>query len=150
MTTIVYRNGILAADSAVCDDGMTVGTLRKIIRIKQIGFMSLCGFAPANHNELIEWLSNWPVLNNTPECVKTTKVRGLFVLKDGEVFQIDGGEPYRMDAPFFAEGSGRFIALGALAMGASAEQAVAIAIHYDNCSGDPVQIVKVCNPHSYL
>ncbi len=143
MTTIVYRDGILAADSAINSDDVMVGTMRKIVAVGDVGFLALAGTIGPGIMEISEWLSRWPELGEAPECVKKSEVCGLFAMKSGLLLQIDGGKPYEMAAPFFAEGSGKLIALGALAMGATAEQAVDIAIRYDNKSGGPTQTVKV-------
>ncbi len=144
MTTIVYRDGILAADSAINSAETAVGTIKKIVPVGDIGFFAFAGAQGRFNMEISDWLSKWPETGEAPECVKKGEVCGLFAMKSGLLLQIDGGgKPYEMEAPFFAEGSGKFIALGALAMGATAESAVDIAIRYDNSSGGPTQTVKV-------
>ncbi len=143
MTTIVYRDGVMAADSAINSGDVAVGTMRKIVPVGDMGFLALAGAVGPHITETADWLSKWPETVGAPECVQKSGVCGLFALYSGLVLQIDGGAPYEMEAPFFAEGSGRFIALGALAMGATAKQAVDIAIRYDHCSGGPTQTVKV-------
>ena len=143
MTTIVYRDGILAADSAINSGEKAVGTISKIVPVGDGHFIALAGCIGPNFMEVADWLSGWPEIGEIPECVKKGEVCCLFALKSGLMLQIDGGRPYEMKAPFFAEGSGKFIALGALAHGATAEQAVDIAIRYDNCSGGPTQTVRV-------
>lgn len=49
----------------------------------------------------------------------------------------------RVLQPFFAIGSGAHAALGALHMGASAEDAVRIACRIDVMSGEPVQVMEL-------
>ena len=141
MTTIVFRDGVMATDSAVNSAEVMVGTVRKIISVGDLGFLALSGLP--SFKSVAVWLEKWPGVGEVPKCVEQSDVVGLFAIKSGKLLQIDGGVPYEMAAPFFAEGSGKLIALGALAMGATAEQAVDIAIRYDNGSGGPTQTVKV-------
>jgi len=58
------------------------------------------------------------------------------------VFLTEDG-PLHLEAPFFASGSGRFLAMGAMAAGASAEQALQIACDMDQGTSGPVHSFKV-------
>lgn len=143
MTTIAYRDGVLAADSMLSDNATLVGSFTKIRPVGDVGFLALAGQIGPNFKIMIDWLSKWPVIDEAPKCLADGDVSGIFALESGRVFQLVRGSPYEISAPFFADGTGRFIALGAMAMGATAEQAVDVAIHYDHHSGGTTQTVRV-------
>lgn len=71
-------------------------------------------------------------------------IEALLVSPHGEVALLDSSAyPMKIRAKYFAIGSGEEVALGAMAMGASAEEAVRAAIkHTVGCSG-PIQKVKL-------
>lgn len=69
---------------------------------------------------------------------------GMLIAPNGEPFMVeDDLTLIQIKAPFYAEGSGADFAIGAMEMGASAEQAVQAAIkHSANCGGK-IQTVKL-------
>jgi hypothetical protein len=72
------------------------------------------------------------------EQVSILEVRG-----DGTIWIWDKTlVPYQVRAPFFAVGSGSELALGAMAVGASAERALEIACEYDNGTKGPVETLR--------
>lgn len=87
-------------------------------------------------------------LSKLGEILTPPEVEGdmecLIVHKSGQVFLQEGyNAPYPVDGPFFAVGSGAEIAIGAMAMGASAEQAVKIAAMYDTQTGGKVTVLSL-------
>jgi ATP-dependent HslUV protease subunit HslV len=142
MTTIAYRNGILAADSQVVSGNTRVGEMRKVWKTKSGALVGFAGNASLSH-EIEQWVEK-----DLSGEVPSTADRGSIILvrPTGEVFLIDDdGGPVRIAAAFYSEGSGADVAIGALAAGASAVQAVEIASIYDIGTGGPIQYVELGN-----
>lgn len=158
MTTIAYRDGIMAADSLVTGNGVVEGQFRKIADIK--GFLvGGCGEI-SKVAAFFDWFRvNQPLkppLKSHPFAVfpdyikpKKDEEKYTILLVDKQNRQIwesdNGGYPYRLEVPFIAIGSGREIAVGAMSMSASAIQAVRASIKHDIYSGGNVQ-TKKCFP----
>lgn len=140
MTTIAVKDGVMATDSMVVDGGVAVGEKCKVAEI-DCGFLAVSGPALAL-NEVAKWLKSFPdVQGEAPKSLDGAS--GLLLLKSGDVFQIESGAPYVMKADFFAIGSGYQIAIGAMAMGASAELAVKVASQFDTNTGGEIRVFGV-------
>jgi ATP-dependent HslUV protease subunit HslV len=142
MTTLAYRNGVLAADSLVSSVGTRVGEMRKVWKTKSGALVGFAGNASLSY-EIDQWVTN-DLAGETPGTADRGTI--LLVQPGGEVFVIDDdGGPVRIVAPFHADGSGSDIAIGAMAAGASAVQAVEIASLYDTATGGAIQYVELGN-----
>lgn len=75
----------------------------------------------------------------TPDAPRATLV--LFPGGD-QIIRFNHDGPSEMRAPFYADGSGWEIALGAMAAGATAEEAVHIASRYDTKTGGSVTTLR--------
>lgn len=145
MTTIVYRDGILAGDRrAYSGDKKPIGTKTKIHRLEDgtlwgvsssnVGADALLkrwiegGCAPADCNDL------------KPESFELIVVR-----PDGEIFYANGNLDLSgpLTADYVAIGSGDHYALGALATGVSAQEAVRIASDLDIWSGGGIDTLSL-------
>lgn len=139
MTTIAYRDGILAADSR----GMASGWIRpnparKLRRVESVygdWIVGICG-EYARLEPFIKWLAAGPDRGTMPDMDSSTAIvlgrdGGLTVYEDGGHFSLD-------PAGYHAWGTGWPPAVAALHMGATAERAVEIAALVDNCTGLPV------------
>lgn len=83
----------------------------------------------------------WPRGNEPAELADS--MCGIVVDPAGNVFSIGSHlKLFEMRNDFHAEGSGADIAIGAMASGASAEQAVVTACLYDAYTRDPLQIER--------
>lgn len=151
MTTIAYRDGVMAADSGCFNNGLYEGEVDKIWVMPDVGVMACCGEYGAIL-KVVEWLKDGAQPNRKPRLSKESQFAGLLITPEGEVLHYQIGlRPLRIVADFHAIGSGRQIAVGAMAAGASAEQAVQIACHYDRISMAPVKtrrIRDVVTPHA--
>ena len=157
MTTIAYKAGILAGDSA-WSDGDTVDTLStKIFRLRS---GALIGFAGSfDHRLFIPMFAGIKNFRQMPSYDDLLKVRvdalGLLVFPNGTMAKFcttdlphehwDGenkksGEvgAWMIDHDFTAIGTGADVAWGAMAAGASARQSVRIACRRDRNSRLPV------------
>jgi 20S proteasome alpha/beta subunit len=142
VTTIVYRDGVMAADSLICDGGIRVGTVRKITRSADGGLVSACG----NLNEMVrfqDWAARGFPADARPE-MRAEDFEAVVAHPDGRIFWYDkdllGME---MKQPYYAIGSGFELAMGALWMGASAEQAIRCATELDVHSGGDIQVERL-------
>lgn len=145
MTTIAYRDGVVAADTEVDDDGkrqfhtklyrVTFNARKAVLAIAG----SQLAAQPIKH-----WISQgaqaplYPNLGLDFTAVIITP-SGVF-----ELYKESAGFPYELAAqPFYAWGSGSKAALGAMQMGADAVRAVEIAALHDTYTGGPVSRMSI-------
>jgi len=141
MTTICYRDGILAADTAVFDRGVYCGQAVKIAR-------SPCGAIGGGSGSLgdisifLDWLKGGCC--GSPPSIKDPQSECIWVKSDGSAWWV-GHESVttKLEGPYFATGSGFCLALGAMAFGASAEQAVSICADLDNMTRRPLMMLHL-------
>lgn len=155
MTTIAYRNGIMASDSIVTTSDYIVGMTPKVMRFRNGCLFGAAGDADTRAIE--KMLSGI----KTPRSMPTGKQLAalevcadcIMVWPNGQVFQIDincpddtkqwKGSVYETTGPYFAIGSGFQFALTAMRLGKSAAEAVEIAAEFDLKTGGPVQTVRL-------
>ena len=138
MTTIVYRDGVLAADTLETDLGcVRVAKAKKIGRYAYMRW-ALIGSACQSHR-LLGWLINGANGDMPPsdDC----SVIAIFDSGEAKLYSNGGWQPLG-DAPYYAWGSGAAFALGAMHMGASAEEAIEVAVKFDVFSGLPMMVEK--------
>lgn len=134
MTTIAYKDGQICGDGLAWENDVTCGVMQKV---GPFADGSLWGFAGRIHylNRIKEWVA-WPLwVGDPPDLIDSTFV---VVLPNGRVRQWEANGWCDVDAPFHAWGTGRQLALGAMAAGASAVQAVEIAADMDAYTGGPI------------
>ena len=120
-----------------------IGSMKKVIKTKE-GILVGAAGRSSSIQTVLDW---WRDEEEKPPFValETPEVNIIVVMPDGEVLHYEGDHkhPMQIKHEFFAIGSGSDVALGAMEMGASAQEAVKIAIKWDNgCSGK-VQVVKL-------
>jgi hypothetical protein len=137
MTTIVATARGMAGDTFVYSQASGYYT-QKIVRVGD----SLIGCA--GPSTLCQQFINWRVkglkgpvwsLNDPFEALILDKT-GIYVFTTASV-------PDRVKTPFFAIGSGRQYALGALASGASLRASVVVACKFDPYSKEPIETFKL-------
>lgn len=143
MTTIAFRDGILAADTLV-----TIGTVRggKSIKIGRTadGFR----WGVTGSMQAIQSYRKWAEARqgDPPKFEHTTFI---LVDPDGNVTDWYGEGWCEVDALFSAWGSGDELATGAMAAGASAEQAIEIAIRFNTESGGEITVLPALDALKY-
>lgn len=139
MTAIAYRAGVLAADSEVhWNDYVKAYENDKVVK-DHGDLMGIAGDVCPSHEEFSQWRFSKRPRKNRWEGFK---FEALVVTADGKVFIYDQlGSKQALKEEFFAIGSGAEVCLGAMEMGATAEQAVAAAIKW--CPGVGGEVVKV-------
>ncbi len=133
MTTIAYKDGILAVDSAVTCDGRYEGSCKKWLQVK--GAVA----AVSGQAMVLGRLKIAVDGDGFPDFDFSTLHDSelLFVSRAG-IFCVTKVGFLKIEAPFAAIGSGAAIAYGSMEAGASAEEAVEIACKYDNATRGPI------------
>lgn len=142
MTTVAYRDGVLAADSLISRCGNDAGRSTKVRRVGDL-LVAGCGTT-----SLIQRFISWVVggMKGHPPTLQIGESTACVVAihPDGWIVEWNGDHPPDMiRAPFAAWGSGADIALGAMGFGASAREAVAVAAKIDHNTGGEVQSISV-------
>lgn len=141
MTTIAYRDDVLAADTQVTC-GMTVdGYAQKAFRKGPVLYATTGASGPG------EAFRNWIEGGMKGEAPDMAEVKE----EDAHGYIFPGGSRvvWRYNkvwashsAEFFAYGSGGALAMGAMAAGASAEDAVRFASKYDTNTGGEITVIR--------
>lgn len=140
MTTLAYRAGVLAADS-LCrvGDWNAPYAVEKLFRMKDGSVCGVCG----NYTEalaFLTWLNDGKKKDARPPLSGATVVQ---MTTDSVVVHESEG-CYPVKGEFFgAWGSGLPVALGALHMRATAEEAVRVAALVDEGTGGAIVSMKV-------
>jgi hypothetical protein len=109
VTTIVYRDGTMAADTGMTVGGSQVAHTTKISRNLAGDLAGGCGDA-AWTNEFRKWFSAGEVGSFPPICRDKDdrdSGKGLIVRSDGAIIIFESGGSFPLRAPFYALGSGR-------------------------------------------
>ena len=139
MTIIAYRNGIMACDScwASISTGLIDSLQTKISRLE--GGVLYGAAGDADDRVVVETFNKIKRPKQIPSVQKLKKmeadVDALLVFPSGDIYSVLTGEKnaecMRIAREFHATGSGHQLALGAMAMGATAVQAVEVACKYN-------------------
>jgi hypothetical protein len=151
MTTCAYDGKTLAVDSMANTGGLRRWT-DKLIHIDRNRFV-ITGAGDSFRVRLLarwtEWMLNehfcvdslcpWPDFPGDKDAPN-----GLMVeISTGKCWNLDGSLWLPVTEPYFAIGSGRDYAIGAMAHGASAIEAITISCKHDSYSGGEVRWVEV-------
>jgi 20S proteasome alpha/beta subunit len=151
MTTIAYRDGVLAADRRVTGSGTIIGHKTKIAKVGGV----LCGATGSNTLacEFIAWVQEGCPADRPPVLYRESSNKNPDDAADITGFLIARNRPNRLisfrdsgvqwlDGPYFAFGSGQDYCRGAFAMGANAKQAVESALLFDVYSGSGIDVLS--------
>ena len=142
MTTIAYRDGVMAADTALIGGGVVEGAFKKIAQSHGTDGPTTIGCAGSAgyFQPFVDWVRG---KGEKPAPDKDDGFDALVVRPDGSVEAYDRlMVALPIEAPFHAIGSGKELARGAMAAGATAEEAVKIACLFDTGSCEPVTVVR--------
>lgn len=140
MTTLAYRDGVLAADrQMILSDWKVAGSASKIARGPD-GALFGCTGDYAVGMRFRRWFEGGRE-GAPPETGESTRV--VIVEPDGRVLVFECDSFFEAAGPFFAWGSGMPPAMAALHMGASAERAVEIAALVDPGTGGGVDVLRL-------
>lgn len=149
MTTIAYRNGVLAADSRTTLEteggGARMFLCEKLFR-KTVPIHGECIIATAGESTpgmvFVDWYGKGePPVDNF--IIGEADFTCLVLQKDG-LWEFDGWcRGIKIIDEFYAIGSGAKAALGAMHMGASSFKAVEVACKVEHYSGLPIVQMKL-------
>lgn len=142
MTTIAYRDGVLAADSQTTYGKSAEQTFGKIackgtVLAGAVGCSALC-------QKFLDWFRSG-MLGCAPSMSsgEDADATGIIIHGPEHVLLLNKTGWERRRAAFYAIGSGGEVATGAMAMGADARQAVEIAALHDVYTGGPISVLSV-------
>ena len=146
MTTIAWDGTTLAADSLSCSDGRRsrVRKLRRCEDGRLIAAAGECGAVGAYLNWLERCVPFEPAptrpsfQDHADDCV-----HAIEIMPDGTVWLHERFTPFVVEDRFTAIGSGAAYALGAMAAGKSAPEAVVIACELHSGSGLPMHSLRL-------
>ncbi len=142
MTTIAYRDGILAGDGRVSDaDGhIWRDNDRKVFKLPDGSL-----FAGAGAEEGLEILKAHMERGHyrTMPNLNVGDITGLHVRNNGNIYVTEGGMWYFWPEEYIAIGSGKRCALTALRLGFNAVRAVKEGIAGDVNSGGKITVVRL-------
>lgn len=149
MTTIAYREGKMAGDSLLSNNSASVGEAAKVWKIQGylVGLSGTMRVVEQVRTFFEENLKPGEPLPALPYFTKDEKdsevgVWGYVVCPARGIYRYEEhGMPWRVEAEYVAAGSGRDFAMGAMAMGATAPEAVVMAKQFDQSTGGTVRVV---------
>jgi hypothetical protein len=147
MTTIAYRDGVIASDTGMTVAGVKIGTVRKIAR-NQKG--DLCGGAGSATfvSEFLHWFKNGE-RGAPPDAVSTDELldRAVIILYDDPKTIIihEPGGVHTFTANYYALGTGKEVALGVMWLGGTAGQAVQAGLVHDASTWGTVEVLEANN-----
>lgn len=140
MTTVACKNGVMAADSISVWGGRRCHDEIKVDYVETVnGKRYLIGTAgnTVAGNEFCRWISE----GQKGAFERKGQFDALILDEEGKLYLTCGKHPDVWELvrdPFWAIGTGGPYAMGAMQVGATAEAAVAAAIHWDVDSGGSV------------
>lgn len=145
MTTIAFKDGVMAADSK-CTTGCSSDPTRKIYRLKSGGLFGFAG--SAGYGALVyEWLCHGAKLKQKPKLLEGDDgIEAILVTPGGEVSLMDNYlAPIPVTGSVTAIGSGGDKARALMRAGMGAEEAVRfiVAEELDVYTGGEVQTLQL-------
>ena len=142
MSIVAWDGKSLAADRMATADEMRYA-VTKIMPVKG-GAIAWCG--PQEYGlTLLEWVLEGEQQDKWPECQARDNWARIIVVKHGGcIYEYESLPiPQPITEPFMAWGSGRDFAMGAMAAGATAKQAVEITNRFSTTCGCGVDVVRL-------
>jgi hypothetical protein len=139
MTTLAYRDGVLASDSQVTHGpSIMKGNYKKVYRLPDG-----CLYGHTGSLEAGELMRATLLEGSNPPNFSNEAFDAIMIRPNGWTYFYENKMWVRLKLDYSALGSGKEHAYGALAMGASARQAVEAAISLDPVSGGRIQSVEL-------
>lgn len=147
MTAIAYRDGVMAADTAFFSGNEMPYHVRKIERIN--GHLVASSGNLALMVRFHDWVrGGMETAFDRSDLLPEEGWRGLLVAPDGRaMIMLERGPLLAMTVPFHALGSPQAMLIGAMAAGASAAQAVEIAIKWSDSAAGGIQVERLNESH---
>lgn len=144
LTTIAYRDGVMAADTQATDYN-AISRVQKLWRLPDGGVVGVCGETRRCYAG-VKWLLDGE--KGDPPSIEGAYL--IIVRADGTIWVAEGEFPaYPVMGDAIAHGCGRDAAVMAMRLGKSAVEAVFEACGQDAMSSPPVQSLEVCPPREF-
>lgn len=143
MTTIAYRDGIMAADSrAYSGDKNPIGQKVKIRRLSDMSLFAASSSKVGQTDKLFRLTHEHGLFKTFPTEVLA---QGIVVRPNGDIFYFNDQDCFTgpIKADYLAIGSGEHYATAALFMGATAERAIEVACALDPWTGGEIHTAKL-------
>lgn len=151
MTTIVYRNRVMAGDgreSYIEEHESAMVARDDCVKVHRLPDGRLYGAARTSeeinilHEALIRSCKWWHFWTRWPEP-KLEDINAMVVDTDGTIWSYEGARWEQVDGDYHAVGSGARFAFPALDANATAEEAVKIGIKRDPFSGGKITLLQL-------
>ena len=139
MTAIAIRNGVMAVDSLSQRDGLFSGHVKKFVSVNGNHVAGAGRFSTLRR--FFDWARDGLDFDNLPEIADDDDTQIFVLHHDGKVSIISNTGVDDADDAFVATGEFRFL-YGAMAVGASACDAVMAACNYSVDCGSPVWVLR--------
>lgn len=139
MTTIAYRDGVMACDSQVTFSEVKYAKAKKIRKLADGSLIGVCGDWPAAYRLMTGIRDDGTIGADLLDSVKGASA--ILVRPDASMWIVQGGARggcVPVFGPFLTDGSGFNVALAAMKAGANAKRAVEIAAELDVNSSLPI------------
>jgi 20S proteasome alpha/beta subunit len=138
MTTIAYKDGVVAYDSLVTVGRRKHTEAAKVFRWNH-ALVGMCGSDCPTNDVVKHWLKSL-LAEPKVKGLKNSDFELLIIPADGSLRLLySDGRGLFLNRLFYAIGSGSDYAMGAMAHGASAEEAVRIAAAFDAYTGGKIR-----------
>jgi ATP-dependent protease HslVU (ClpYQ) peptidase subunit len=134
MTTVAYRNGVLASDSLLTDGNTIISN--NAINLWKLADGSLVS-GSGTYEIILSFIAKYGTEELDDFDLKKTEI--LLIEPSGKIMIINKNGSYEIKEEYAAIGTGREIALGAMHAGADVIKAVASGIYHDPFSGGAIQ-----------
>lgn len=140
MTTIAYRDGVLAADSLACWGDTRDSYVTKIAKRGQV--LATASGNVSGINGFLDWFRSGAEGEPPRPVIGDGVWFGLLITPDDWMLLWTPGGWERSRAEMTTMGSGGDFARGAMEAGASPEEAVRIALRVDTKSGGDISVLR--------
>lgn len=145
MTIIAWRDGVVAGDGlATSDEVITSRKAQKIRRMADGRIAAMMG-AAVGAQEILRWIEAGEE-GEQPKFEGEKSATVVVVGPEGLTCYDEYGKEIISEAPYRAFGHGRDLALGAMAAGASAEEAVRAACEHSVFCGGEITVLTLSDP----
>lgn len=140
MTTIAYKDGVLASDSLSCWGNSRDGAVTKIR--KRGPYLAAISGVLGPGQKFLDWFSAG-MNGDPPERPQDDNIHalGFIFMPDGMLLTLTRYGWERSKSEHCAAGSGAEFATGAMSMGATAAEAVAVAMKHDTHTGGEITVL---------
>jgi ATP-dependent protease HslVU (ClpYQ) peptidase subunit len=137
MSTVAYKDGVMAAESRGTSGDIIRGKVQKLFQLDDGRVVGIAGDV-GYEAEFLAWLDDGARLEKKPDFSGAASFCAIVGSLSGFVVYGKELRCQEIGADFYAIGSGNEIALGAMSYGATARQAVECACKFDVYSGGEI------------